>query len=359
MRIYIFTLFFSFIISQLIIPFVRKLAIKYKVLDIPDRVKIHPVPVPKLGGIALYISFVFTTITGFFLNPVFVRKYYSDLTVIFIFSTLILILGIISDIKNLSALKKIIFEIVIITLFVYFLNSKIVIIKNPFFTLKLSYVSSFILTALWIFVVINSLNLVDGLDGLACGISFIVCVGMFIVALQFSKIILAFIYLGLAGSILGFNRYNGYPAKIFLGDSGIMFVGFMVATLSILAEAKSATIASMMIPLIMLGIPVYDALLTVYRRSKLRRSIIESDTEHLHHRILKSGYSPKETVYFLYGLSILLAVLAFLIVHIKNQELSLIIALLSAAIIVFFDRTITRRNEDTSKFDITSDKQDN
>ncbi|MGB9809607.1 MAG: MraY family glycosyltransferase, partial [Caldanaerobacter sp.] len=188
------------------------------------------------------------------------------------------------------------------------------------------------LTLLWVVGVTNTINLIDGLDGLAAGIAFISSTSLFIISLLNGRYATAIISIAIAGASLGFLPYNFNPAKIFMGDTGAMFLGFLLSAISIQGAIKSATAIAIVVPVLVLGVPIFDTLFAIIRRILNKKPIMEADRGHLHHRLLDKGLNQRQVVFILYGVSLILGVSAILI-SFTSESKSLIILALSLVFI--------------------------
>lgn len=352
---YILFFFTSIAISLIITPVIRLVAKKLNIIDLPSKRKIHKKATPLLGGIPIFIAFNLTIFLGILFNFEYLEKFYTSKWMsIFIAQLIILGIGIYDDIKKTKPWVKFLFQILAGSLLIVF-GFGITLMTNPFTgnSVHLGFLSIPI-TILWVVGITNALNLIDGLDGLAAGASFIACVTIFAISLFYRNIGVALVSLILAGSILGFLRYNFHPSKIFLGDSGSLLLGFLLAILSIEGPHKGATIVAILAPILILGLPIIDTLLTMIRRflkpihpvnyqnknGKLKNlfskglSIFEADKDHIHHRLLKIGFSQKKVVLILYGICVVLCALAFVTIAWKNLNITLfLVAIIIAAFI--------------------------
>ncbi len=344
-----YLLFFlaSTAISLLITPVIRLVAKKLNIIDLPSKRKTHKKPMPLLGGIPIFIAFNLTIFLGILFNFEYLEKFYtSKWKSIFIAQLIILGIGIYDDIKKTKPWVKFLFQILAGSLLIVS-GIGIHIITNPFTGNSINLGILFIpITILWVVGITNALNLIDGLDGLATGTSFIACITIFGIAYTYQNIGIALVSLILAGSILGFLRYNFHPAKIFLGDSGSLLLGFLLAVLSLQGSHKGAIMVAILAPILALGLPIMDTLLTMIRRflkpihpvnyqnenGKLKNllskglSIFEADKDHIHHRLLKIGFSQKKVVIILYGICVVLCALAFVTIAWKNLNITLFLA---------------------------------
>ncbi|NMA86364.1 MAG: undecaprenyl/decaprenyl-phosphate alpha-N-acetylglucosaminyl 1-phosphate transferase, partial [Tissierellia bacterium] len=305
----------SVFISLFMTPIVKKLAIKVGAVDIPkDDRRVHKKPMPLMGGLAIYISII---ITSLIFLPVD-----KTLISIIIGGTIIVISGIIDDIKELSPRMKLIFQIAAAIVLILG-DIKIDAITNPFTkTSKLIDLGVFSIpiTIFWIVGITNTLNLIDGLDGLAAGVAMISSLSFLAVANKFYYIPVMIMSSIIAGSCLGFLPYNFNPAKIFMGDTGALFLGFILAALSIEGVMKSVATIAVVVPIIILGVPIFDTTFAIFRRLLNGKSIAEADKGHLHHRLLRMGYSQKKTVLILYSISAVFGICATLIAKTNSKR---------------------------------------
>lgn len=305
----------SVIISLIMTPIVRKLAIRIGAVDIPkDNRRVHKKPIPLIGGLAIYISVLVTFFVFFEMDKTLVS--------ILVGGTIILISGIIDDIKGLSPKGKVVFQI--ISAIVLILGDvKIDAITNPFAksgTVIPLNGFSIPLTIFWVVGITNTLNLIDGLDGLAAGVAMIASLSFFAVASKFNYISIMLISIVLSGACLGFLPYNFNPAKIFMGDTGALFLGFMLAAISIEGVMKSVATIAVVVPIIILGLPIFDTTFAIFRRLLNGKSIAEADKGHLHHRLLARGYSQKKTVLILYTISSVFGLVAIFISEANSKR---------------------------------------
>lgn len=317
----------TFLISVLSVPIVKKLANHVKALDIPNERKMHTTPMPRLGGLAIFAGFI----GGYILYGENSMQMLSVLSGSFV----IILLGIFDDINPIKAKYKFIVQLLAAIIIVFY--GGLTIDTLGIFGYKLIFVEPFnyLLTLLFILGITNALNLIDGLDGLASGISCIYFLTVAIIAFILNKIggldvILALIMLG---STLGFLVYNFYPAKIFMGDTGSLFLGFMISVISLLGF-KSATLSSLLIPVLILAVPIFDTLLAILRRLIKGESIGEADKEHFHHQFLKMKFSVKTTVLMIYFINILFASVTILYV-LGDSELAIVLYVLLMILLLF------------------------
>ena len=285
------TLVLCFLLSVSITPLVKKLAIAIGAIDKPDPRKVHQKIMPRLGGLAIYISFIIGFLALGLMN--------RETLPIIIGCTIIIITGILDDKFTLSAKVKLLGQIV--AAIVVVMNGVVIeFINLPFGGMLEFGIFSIPITILWIVGITNAVNLIDGLDGLAAGVSSIALIT--ISGMAFLKGDLFTFSLGiiLLGSTLGFLVHNFYPAKIFMGDTGALFLGYMISILSLLGF-KNVTMLSLIVPIIILGVPISDTFFAIIRRFLNRSPISAPDKSHLHHCLLRSGFSHRQTVLLIYA----------------------------------------------------------
>lgn len=290
-------------IALIVTPGIMKLSLKIDATDKPNHRKVHTDPVPTLGGLAIFISFLIGLII---LQPE--NSYHLSIVV---GAFIIILLGFFDDLYNLSPKIKLFVQISAAVLVVYWGGLQVEFINLPFGG-KIEFgILSSIVTILWIVGVTNAINLIDGLDGLAAGISAIALLTIAGMAMIMGDVYVAIIALILFFSTVGFLRYNFFPAKIFMGDTGALFLGYMISVLSLLGF-KNITFISFLTPIFILAVPISDTLIAMVRRYINNQPITSADSSHLHHRLLKIGLSHKQAVIYLYVLSGLFSLAAIL-----------------------------------------------
>ncbi len=333
----------TFLISAVLVPFIKDIAIHIGAIDKPNKRKVHKKEMPRLGGLAIFF--------GFLIGYMFFSKQSIQMNSILIGSFIIVLTGVVDDIKSLKPTTKLAGQIIAALVIVFY--GRMIITEINAFDITLNFgVFGFPITVLFILAIINSINLVDGLDGLAAGVSSIFFLTVGIIAIILGKmngldVVLSFIMLG---STLGFLVHNFYPAKIFLGDTGSMFLGFIISVISLLGF-KNITLTSFIIPILILGVPIMDTIFAIIRRFLKREAISKPDKEHLHHQILKMKYSHRSTVVIMYLINILFAV-ASVIYILKNPYLGKImygIILIIVLIIIFTTSIISEKNNIKNK----------
>ena len=307
----IFAFIVSFAFTFATTPLVRRFAFKIGAIDIPkDNRRMHKKPTPRIGGLA--IIFGFTVATLCFAQPS--RQLYGTLAG----AAIIAVMGVIDDCKNLPAKLKFVIQIIAALVVVFAGDIKIDVFTNPNFLSDNPYWVlpewlSVTLTFIWIVFITNAVNFIDGLDGLAAGVSAIMSISLVFISIRVGEYSIAILGIALMGSCFGFLPFNFNPAKIFMGDTGSTFLGFMLATLSIQGVFKSYAVISFAVPLLILGLPLFDALFAMIRRILRGQSPMTADRGHLHHRLVDMGFSQKQTVFILYAISGVLGITAVLL----------------------------------------------
>lgn len=292
------------ICALLLTPLVMKATRKLSAVDQPNKRKMHKAPMPTLGGIAIFISFL--------VGLIILQPSSTYHVAIVIGATIIIILGFFDDLYNLTAKAKAIVQVIAALVVVVGGGLQVEFINLPFGgQIEFGWLS-IIVTVLWIVGITNAINLIDGLDGLAAGISSIALLTIAIMAILMGNVYVLTMSVILFWSVIGFLPYNFYPAKIFMGDTGALFLGFMIAVLSLLGF-KNVAIISFIVPIFILAVPIFDTLVAILRRVVQKRSIGSADSSHLHHRLLSLGMTHPQTVIFLYALSGMFSVAAILL----------------------------------------------
>jgi len=328
--------FVAFLASLLLTPLVIRIAKRYNIVDIPKDRKVHKKPVPRLGGAALFLAF-FTALVLFVMN----RPMYRDLVahdprlpLFLVGLTASFLLGFWDDIRRLSSRFKFLCQL-LIALFSYYAGLKITAVFLPFIgALHLGYFALPV-TVFWFLLVINAINLIDGLDGLAAGICLFVSMTMMVITLHDGMLLEAIAFAALGGALIGFLNYNFNPASIFLGDGGSYFLGYFIAALSIMGSIKGQVATTILIPIIALGVPMVDTLVAPIRRFLLGREMFQPDKSHLHHQLLKMGLNQRRAVLIIYGATIFLGIISILLIHAQDEVAALILTSLGLGVIFF------------------------
>lgn len=302
----------TFLTSLLLVPIVKRIAIHVNAMDEPNERKIHKVPMPRLGGLAIYFSFL--------LGYILYGEINTQMISILIASFLLVIVGIFDDIKSVPARYKFLVQVIAASIVVVYGNLGFTEIS--FFGIKLHFnqIINNIIAIFFIVGITNAINLIDGLDGLASGISVIYFFTIAIIAILLNRmggldIILSLIMLG---STLGFLFHNFPPAKIFMGDTGSLFLGFMISIIALLGY-KVTTFTSLVVPVVILAIPIFDTAFAIFRRLLKGQNIGVADKEHFHHQLLKMKYSPVASILIIYAIDISFAAISILYILGDNQ----------------------------------------
>ena len=325
LSIYGFPFMLAMFVSYVLTPYIKKLAFKIGAVDRPDNRKVHKKIMPRLGGLAIYIAFMIGCVASMEIT--------WDIFGILLGGTLIVALGVADDVYQLPAKVKLLGQIAAACVLVIF-DIRIEWVNNPlggYFYLDML---SIPFTIFWVISFTNVVNLIDGLDGLAAGVSAIASLTVILVAVQMGYFHIAILTAALAGAIIGFIRYNFNPATIFMGDTGSMFIGYMLAAISVYGAVKTAATIALIVPAIALGLPILDTAFAIMRRYVNGRPIFQPDKGHLHHRLLAAGMSHKETVLFMYGITAVLCIGAVLWAEMDGFYAALIIAVIMTAVAV-------------------------
>lgn len=301
-KYYITTLTIAFLISFGLTPVIRRLSLKMKWLDYPGRRRINKKPMPRGGGIAIYAGFVAALLVFALSNKMMIDKYkfYGLLGGSFI----IALVGLLDDVIGLTPRRKLFYQ-VCAAMVAYISGYSIIKVSTPLGgALHAPALISMLLTVFWIVGFTNAINLLDGLDGLAAGVVAIIAGSLFFAALKSGYSVLAVLALALCASALGFLPYNFYPAKIFMGDVGSMFLGFTIALITIEGTLKGATAVTFFVPVVAVGVPVIDTGLAILRRLIRGKEVFKPDKEHIHHQLLSQEGSQREAVVKLYFITI-------------------------------------------------------
>lgn len=295
-----------------------------------DMRKIHNGSVPRLGGVGIYLAFYLPFLGFLFYQNRISNFLFSDIRQflgLLFCSTIILALGIYDDIKGANAAKKLTVQ-TIAAIILFLFGFEIQKLSNPFGDpIYLGWLSLPI-TVFWLVGLSNAFNLIDGIDGLASGVAFFATSALLVVALFLGNILPSLFTAALAGATLGFLRYNFNPARIFMGDSGSLFLGFTIAAISIHGSAKAHAAVAILIPIVALGLPIMDTLLAIARRLYRGLPIPTADREHIHHKLIKHGFSHRRTALMLYSFCIVLSFLAVLLAISSSMLVGILLAFL-------------------------------
>ncbi|CAM3460118.1 glycosyltransferase family 4 protein [Marinicrinis lubricantis] len=308
--LYGFAFVAALIVALVMTPLVKRFAIWVGAVDAPNHRKVHTRIMPRLGGLAIYLAFI----AAFMMIIPALDSYHANAAWgLLIGGSIIVLVGALDDRFELSPKLKLLGQIAAAVVVVVVFDLKVEFVKIPFGeSTTLGEWISIPLTIIWIVGVTNAINLIDGLDGLAAGVSAIATTTTLIMAIMMGNVTVIVLCAILLGSILGFLVYNFHPAKIFMGDSGALFLGFALATLSILGF-KQTTLVSFVVPLLILGVPLSDTFFAIIRRILNRTPISVADKSHLHHCLLQAGFSHRSTVLIIYGIASLFGVCAIVL----------------------------------------------
>lgn len=337
MPIYMWAFAVALVVSFLVMPLVILLARRTGAMDAPNARKVHKKPVPRIGGLGIYAGFMAAIIfvaVKFGLNDEMIKETVGLL----LSGSLIVALGLLDDYKNLPAKVKLLGQICAAAVLVLIFDVRIDFVTDPFGdylyfdNLSIPYLAVPI-TMFWLVGLTNTVNLIDGLDGLAAGVAAIASVTIWLVALEQNFILVAVLTAALAGAAVGFLKYNFHPAKIFMGDTGSMFLGFMLAGISVTGAVKSVATIALIVPIFALGLPILDTTFAIVRRVRGGVPIFKPDKGHLHHRLLSVGFTQRQAVLLMYVISALFGLSAIALTAVSSQIAVIILAVVVAAII--------------------------
>lgn len=334
-----FALFLIATFSALVItPLIRRLCERFKLLDVPaDGRRVHKSAIPRLGGVAIYLSLLLALSSLLFVSNVLtesLRFYTPVLLKVLVPTSLVLLLGIYDDLRGTNAVVKFVGLGLIASLF-YALGGRIEVLLVPFVGMvHLPAVIGFLLTVFWLVAISNAFNLIDGMDGLAAGAALFSSIVILVVALSGGHLVMTVVTIVICGALAGFLRYNFNPASIFLGDSGALFVGFLLAALSLMGAQKATTAIAVITPILAFGLPVVDTSVTMVRRLIGRRPIFEGDGEHIHHMLLARGWSQRRVVLMLYSVCAIFGLLAALSTKTSSPVTGFVLFVIAVVVIV-------------------------
>lgn len=316
----------AFFSSFILVYPVKALAVKIGAIDMPEYRKIHKNATPRLGGLAIF--------AGSALGLLYLQPIHYQLPAIMAGVSIILLLGIIDDKYQIRPLVKLFGQLIAAWVII---DAGLIIerITLPFIGLIELNGFSILITFLWIVGITNAINLIDGLDGLASGVSTIAFMSILVLAVLDVQLVVVYLCTVLIGSNIGFLIHNFHPAKIYMGDTGSMFLGFIIAVISLLGLFKEVTLFSFIIPIVVLAVPIFDTFFAMVSRLLKGESIMQADNKHIHYRLLGSGFSHRTTVLIIYGFSIMFGLLGILFSN-GPLWLSLLIAVILFVLIHIF-----------------------
>lgn len=339
MRTYLTSFIVSFLFVLATTPILIKVGIKYGFVDKVNQRKIHIRAIPRIGGIGIAAGTLFPLFLLYFYDNFVSQTLFGSMenTIVIIFGGLsISLLGLYDDILGASAKFKLLVQVVLSVIAIY-CGFSINAMSTPWGVINLGWVGH-IITVLWIVGIINAFNLIDGMDGLSSGVSFFACITIMSLSIVNGYMFVALVSAALAGSVVGFLVYNFNPAKIFMGDAGSMFIGYLLAVLSLKNQSKGHTIVSLLVPIIAMGLPILDTSLAFLRRLLRNQSVFSADKQHIHHILLSKGITQRKVVLILYGVSIVFTMLAMLLIFQKDIEAFLVIIVFSIVIFVIVSK---------------------
>jgi UDP-GlcNAc:undecaprenyl-phosphate GlcNAc-1-phosphate transferase len=323
-------------LSLAVTPLVRALAVRLGALDEPGARRVHPTPVPRLGGVAVLVAgglaLAFAPLLGVpALDLLAARGWHLGWLLAGVL--LVTTAGIVDDIRGLEPLPKLGWQGAAAAMAIaggYGLRGA----TNPFTGGFIEFgAAGGLATLVWILVITNAVNLIDGLDGLAAGVAMIASATLLIVAVSEDRVDAACLWATLLGALAGFLRYNFNPASIFLGDSGSLLIGYLLAVLSLQSLQKGATAVVVLVPLLALGLPIMEVVLTLIRRTLVTglASIFRADRQHIHHRLVATGMTQRRAVLTLYAVCVAFSALAFLAVVVQGPVNAVVVGVAALA----------------------------
>lgn len=326
---YIIAFLSALFISFLMTPLARRLAFKVGALDVPkENRKIHKKPMPYFGGLAIYISII---------ACMFVYMEHTETNIyIIIGATIIVLTGVIDDMYGMPAKIKLVMQIIVALLAI---KGGVLIhfITNPLSETGMSYLLNWLsvpITIIWIVGITNTINLIDGLDGLASGVASIAATTLLFSAAIKGHYFIVMQCAIIAGASLGFLPFNFNPAKIFMGDTGALLLGYMLAVTSVLGMVKSVAAVALIIPIFALGLPIFDTTCAIIRRYLNKKPIMEADKDHLHHKLMGKGLNQRQTVLVMYFISMMLGIAAVIIADAEPATGYLVVT--TVVIVIFY-----------------------
>ena len=353
----------SFITSFVCVPMTIRLAKKVGAIDYPNERRVNVKPIPRIGGIAVIMGFlvavIFLITTMAIQGDLNLEEENMKMKLIgFLLGAIVLgSAALFDDIKNLKPWMKFLAQLVAAGIVVGF-GVRI----DSFGNSEIPLWASITITIFWIVGIINAINLIDGLDGLSSGISLISCMCLLIIfATNFSPVVSIILVTALAGSITGFLPFNIHPAKTFIGDVGAQFLGYALAVIAIFGVAKTVTLFVLIAPILILGLPIFDTAFAIVRRivkGKSIKAVFQADRGHLHHRLMDKGFTQKQAVTILYGLSATLGMSAIILIDDNWQKalafliVSLIVILLGYKGVKAYRKSLIEENKEQKLVDV-------
>lgn len=322
----------AFIVAFLMTPVAKWIAPKINAMDVPkDNRRMHTKAMPRFGGMAIYL--------GAMSSILFFLRGNEHLMAVLIGGTLIYAMGVVDDLTDLDARIKFAFQTFVAVL-MYFMGLRIDFVTNYFGGgghWQFGTAVGFVVTVLWIVGITNTINLIDGLDGLAAGVAAIAALSIAYVAYihgdRYGMMVVCVGMMAIAGSSLGFLPYNFYPAKLFMGDSGSLFLGFMIAIFAVISPLKRSTLLAVIVPVLVLGIPIFDTAFAILRRIVSGKPIMSPDKEHLHHHLMRLGYGQRRAVLMIYGICAIMGMAA--VIMSRDLYVESVVLILTAFLYIY------------------------
>lgn len=322
MAVYLAAFVGSLILSFILTPIFKNIALRFKILDRPTSLKNHTMPVPYLGGGAIFLAFLLPVL----LWGISKIGYSKELFSIILGGGIIVLLGLIDDIKKLTWWMKFIVQSI---------ASLILIWGGTKLTIEILPLSmNLFFTVLWVIGITNAFNIIDVMDGLSAGVAFIASGIFFIIAIMTGNMQVGIMTASLCGATIGFLRYNFKPAQIFMGDMGSGFLGFIISAIAIKEGYTGTNPIALFSPLLILAVPIYDTLLVIYMRLRKRKPIFKGSRDHFALRLVALGLNERRTVLVTYGVSLALGIFALVIVRLKIEMALVAYALIAIALLL-------------------------
>lgn len=325
----------ALLLSLVLTPIAGRIGRWLGAMDTPNARKVHNKPVARTGGVAVFCAFLLTVVLG--------KCYRTAVTDLLVYSRevtflasgglMVFAIGLVDDFRGVNSKIKLLVQVLAATV-AFYGGVNVGSCRFGGLVLELG-VCNYVTTVFWFVLFINAINLIDGLDGLAGGVAFFASLVMVVLSVLRNDFLMAMLFSCLCGSVLGFLRYNFNPASIFLGDSGSYFIGYTIAGFAILGSVKSQVGVVVLIPLVALGVPLFDTLLAPVRRFLRGQKIFGADAGHIHHRLLKLGLSTRRAVLILYAATVGLGLIALLMVNMRNEQAGLLLGILAVGAVVF------------------------
>ena len=338
MKTYFALFLISTFASLIITPLIRRFCQRFKLLDVPtDGRRVHTHGIPRLGGIAIFVSMLLALSTLPLISNLLtesLRAHTAGLFVVLVPTALVLLLGAYDDLRGANAVVKFVGLGIIAALF-YSMGGRIETLAIPFLgAIHFPPAIGFLITVFWLVGIANAFNLIDGMDGLAPGAALFSAIVILIISLVSENPLTIVITLVLCGALAGFLRYNFNPASIFLGDSGSLSVGFLLAALSVVGVQKATTAVAVITPILAFGLPVVDTGVTMARRLVGKRPLFEGDGEHIHHMLMARGWSQRRVALILYGVCAAFGLLATLFTRTSPPLTGVVLFVASVVVVI-------------------------